>query len=110
LLGLESGLDPDPTQYLACDQRTPIGFNFATYCNASVDRAIGGALATYDPAVRRRLYGDVQRSVVKDVPYLFLWQSSEVDVIPRRLSGYEPNAAGGPYASVARWRLAQSGG
>jgi peptide/nickel transport system substrate-binding protein len=110
LLGLESGLDPDPTQYLACDQRTPIGFNFATYCDASLDRSIGRALATYDPAARRRLYGDVQRSVVKDVPYLFLWQSSEVDVIPRRLSGYEPNAAGGPYASAARWRLAQSGG
>jgi peptide/nickel transport system substrate-binding protein len=110
LLGLESGVDPNPAQYLACNQRTPIGFNFATYCNASVDRAIGGALATYDPAVRRRLYADVQRALVKDVPYIFLWQSSEVDVVPRRLSGYEPNAAGGPYTSVAHWWLAQSGG
>jgi peptide/nickel transport system substrate-binding protein len=110
LLGLESGLDPNPTQYLACDQHVPNGFNFAAYCNPSVDRAIGGALATYDPAVRRRLYADVQRALVRDVPYIFLWQSSEVDVVPRRLSGYEPNAAGGPYASVAHWRLAQSGG
>jgi peptide/nickel transport system substrate-binding protein len=105
LLGLETGLDPDPTSYLACAKRTPNGFNFATYCNASVDRALDQALATYDPKARRRLYGDVQRALVKDVPYLFLWQASEVDVIPKRLSGYEPSPAGGPYASVARWRL-----
>jgi peptide/nickel transport system substrate-binding protein len=105
LVGWEGGLDPDPTQYLACDRRTPIGFNFAAYCNASVDRAITGALATYDTSVRRRLYGDVQRALVRDVPYLFLWQSSELDVIPLLLRGYEPNAGGGPYASVAQWRL-----
>jgi peptide/nickel transport system substrate-binding protein len=105
LLGLQSNLFPNPTLYLACDQRTPVGFNFASYCSPPVDRAIDQALSTYNPAIQRTSYRYVQRAVVRDVPYLFLWQASEVDVISKRLSGYEPNGGGGPYASVADWSL-----
>jgi peptide/nickel transport system substrate-binding protein len=107
LLNLQNGLDPDPSVFLSCDQHPPIGFNFARYCNVAVDRALQRAASVYDRAERRRIYSFVQRRLVADVPYYFLWQPSEVDVIPTALRGYEFSPGGGPYSSVAHWRLQQ---
>jgi peptide/nickel transport system substrate-binding protein len=107
LLSLQNGLDPDPSSFLSCDQHPPIGFNFARYCNAAVDRALRRAASVYDRSERRRIYSFVQRRLITDVPYFFLWQPSEIDVIPTALRGYEFSAGVGPYGSVARWRLQQ---
>ena len=62
-------------------------------------------LSVYDRADRRHIYSFIQRRMIADVPYDFLWQVSEIDVIPDALHGYEPSANGGPYTSVAHWRL-----
>jgi peptide/nickel transport system substrate-binding protein len=105
LLGMQTGLDPDPSSYLACSQAPPNGFNFARYCDPEVDRALHAALATYDPSERKPYYSLIQRKLVADVPYVFLWQPSEIDVIPNALRGYEPSAKSGPYANVARWHF-----
>lgn len=107
LLNLQNGLDPDPSSFLSCDQHPPIGFNFARYCSAAVDDALRRAASVYDRAERRRIYSFVQRRLIADVPYYFLWQPSEIDVIPTALRGYEFSAGGGPYSSVAHWRLQQ---
>ncbi|MFY9885265.1 MAG: hypothetical protein WAL67_09660 [Candidatus Cybelea sp.] len=50
-------------------------------------------------------YSLVQRQLVEDMPYAFLWQRSEVDVIPKRLKGFAPPGYAylSPYASAARW-------
>lgn len=107
LLTLTNGLDPDPTVFLSCDQQPPNGYNFARYCNAAVDRALRYGASVYDRAERRRVYSFVQRRLIADVPYDFLWQPSEIDVIPTALRGYEFSPGGGPYSSVADWRLAR---
>lgn len=96
--------DPDPSTWISCDQRAPEGTNFSRYCSAAVDRALRGATSVYDRAGRRRVYGFVQRRLLADVPYDFLWQSPEIDVIPARLHGFEPSVVS-PYNSVAQWRL-----
>jgi hypothetical protein len=67
-------------------------------------RALRRAVSVYDRADRRRIYGFNQRTLTADIPYDFLWQTSEIDVIPEALSGYEPSAVGGQYNSVAHWR------
>jgi peptide/nickel transport system substrate-binding protein len=104
LVNYQNGMDPDASTFLSCDEVPPRGFNRGRYCNAEVDRALQAALAVYDRTERRRKYAFVQRRIVADVPYDFLWQGSEIDVVPTALHGYEPSPVS-PYASVAHWTL-----
>jgi peptide/nickel transport system substrate-binding protein len=99
----EGSIDPNASWIISCGQRAPNGFNFARYCNPAVDRALRQGYSVYDPAARRRAYSFVQRQLLEDMPYAFLWQHSELDIIPPRLKGFEPPAYLSPYASAARW-------
>jgi peptide/nickel transport system substrate-binding protein len=104
VLSYQSTYDPDASWLLSCDQRAPRGFNFARYCNSAVDRALQRGVYAFDRAARRRVYSFVQRQLFTDVPYDFLCQVSEIDVLPSGLEGYEQPLLS-PYNSVARWRL-----
>jgi peptide/nickel transport system substrate-binding protein len=104
LMGFGSSVDPDPSSWIACDQRAPGGTNFSRYCSEAVDRALRRATSVYDRAERRPIYSFIQRRLAADVPYDFLWQAPEVDVIPSALRGYEPSLVS-PYNSVAQWSL-----
>ena len=103
LLTYQSTYDPDASWLLSCDQRAPNGFNFARYCNPAVDRALQRGVYVFDRAARRRAYSFVQRQLLTDVPYDFLCQVSEIDVLPSNLKGYERPLLS-PYNSVGRWR------
>ncbi len=104
LLSYQSNYDPDASWLLSCDQRAPNGGNYSRYCDPSVDRALQLGIQALARAVRRRAYSFVQRQLLTDVPYDFLCQLSEVNVLPLRLEGYESPLLS-PYDSVARWRL-----
>jgi peptide/nickel transport system substrate-binding protein len=107
LYAYQSTVDPDASWLLACGQRGPHGFNDARYCNPAVDRALAHAASVLNRNARRRDYRFVQRRLLADMPYEFLCQVSEIDVIPQRLRGYDRPLLS-PYASVARWRYAWS--
>jgi peptide/nickel transport system substrate-binding protein len=109
LYDFHSNYDPDAAWLLACDQRSPHGFNEARYCNSAVDRALVSATAVYDRAQRGPMYRGIQQTVVRDVPYFFLAQASEIDVIPTALEHYERPLLS-PFNSVARWRLSGAEG
>ena len=94
--------DPDPSTSLACNQWSPGGFNNAMYCNPAVDRAIAHATTVFDRPSRARDYSFIQRQMLKDLPYYFLCQVSEIDVIPTRLGGYDRPLLS-PFNSIARW-------
>jgi peptide/nickel transport system substrate-binding protein len=104
LVSYQSNYDPDASWLLSCRWRAPGGFNYARYCDPAVDRALQLGVDLVDRAARRRVYSFVQRRLLTDVPYDFLCQNSEVDVLPLRLKGYERPLLS-PYGSVARWRL-----
>lgn len=104
LLNYQNGIEPDPSDFVSCSQRAPNGFNWARYSREDIDRAVLQGASVYDRADRRRIYRFIQRRLLEDIPYDFLWQSSEIDVIPSALRGYEPSAIS-PYSSVAHWRL-----
>jgi ABC-type transport system substrate-binding protein len=57
----------------------------------------------YDRAVRQHIYSFVQRQLIADLPYDFLWQMTEVDVIPPSLHGYKRPEMISPYYPAARW-------
>ena len=100
----QSDYDPDASWLLSCGRRAPGGANYARYCDPAVDRALQLGVDVMDRAARRRVYSFVQHRLLTNVPYDFLCQISEVDVLPLRLKGYERPLLS-PYDSVARWRL-----
>jgi peptide/nickel transport system substrate-binding protein len=100
--------DPDASWLLACDQSAPRGFNQAFYCNHAVDAALSRAAKTFDRAARSRDYAFVQRQLLADLPYYFISQVSEVDVVPTWLQGYDRPLLS-PLASVARWQVGRPG-
>ncbi|HTA54957.1 MAG TPA: hypothetical protein VK755_09485, partial [Candidatus Acidoferrales bacterium] len=103
LLGFQSQIDPDASWMISCAQRAPNGFNWARYCNPALERALQRGYSAYDRVARRREYSFVQRQLLEDMPYAFLWQRSEVDVIPTQLKGFMPPAYLSAYASSAGW-------
>jgi peptide/nickel transport system substrate-binding protein len=104
LYDVQATYDPDASWYLACDQRAPHGFNLARYCNRTVDALLHRAAATFDRAERIAAYHRVQQLIASDLPYDFLCQISEVDVIPSSLRGYADPILS-PFNSVSSWRL-----
>jgi peptide/nickel transport system substrate-binding protein len=104
LVSYQSDYDPDASWLLSCGVRAPGGSNYARYCDPAVDRALELGVDMVDRAARRRAYSFIQRRLLSDIPYDFLCQISEVDVLPLRLEGYESPLLS-PYNSVARWRL-----
>ncbi len=96
--------DPDVSWFLSCDQLSPHGFDMARYCNPKVDALLRQGAATFDRAKRVAAYRAVQQQIAYDLPYFFICQISEVDVIPSNLRGYARPLLS-PFESVASWKL-----
>jgi peptide/nickel transport system substrate-binding protein len=106
LYDYQSNYDPDASWLLACDQQAPYGFNMAHYCNHAVDALLRKAASVYDRSARAASYYAVQRIVRHDLPYDFLTQISEIDVIPTNLEGYVPPLLS-PFNFVSSWHWKQ---
>jgi ABC-type transport system substrate-binding protein len=102
LYDYHSNYDPDAAWLLACDQRSPNGFNDARYCNAAVDRTLQAGSSVYERGARSKFYAQVQPAIVRDLPYFFLCQASEIDVIPADLQHFDRPLLSA-FNSVARW-------
>lgn len=61
-------------------QAPPLGFNRGFYSNPEVDRLIDAATISVDEAARRRLYGDAQKQITLDSPYVVLWHKTNVAI------------------------------
>jgi peptide/nickel transport system substrate-binding protein len=68
-------------------QVPPNGFNRGYYRNPEVDRLLDAAARAGDEATRRQLYGDVQRLVAEDQPYVSIWNKRNVAVAQRGVTG-----------------------
>ncbi len=101
----QSQADPDARWILGCSQRAPHGFNFMRFCDPSIDAIFERAAATLNVAERKRYYAVVQRDLLATEPIDFLYQVVEVDVVPKRLSGYSSSMYTSPYTFVNDWRL-----
>jgi len=102
LHALLTGADPETSWLLASDQIPPAGFNVSRYGNAEVDRALADALATPDETRRKRDYALVQRAVARDVPFVALWQTREIEALPVDLHGFRGSPET-PYFGVEGW-------
>jgi peptide/nickel transport system substrate-binding protein len=68
-------------------QMPPNGFNRGYYENPEVDRLIDAAQAAVTDADRRRLYGEAQRLLAEDAPYISLWYKTNVAVSRTEIEG-----------------------
>jgi peptide/nickel transport system substrate-binding protein len=81
--------DPDMLRLVFHSTQVPTagGFNRVHYRNADVDRLIEQASAAATDDERQRLYGDVQRAVALDVPYVPLWYKTNIAVFQPDIQG-----------------------
>jgi peptide/nickel transport system substrate-binding protein len=68
-------------------QVPPAGFNRGFFQNATVDRLLDEAAVTTDQDRRRQLYGEVQKTIAEEAPYISLWYKTNVAVGQRSLAG-----------------------
>jgi peptide/nickel transport system substrate-binding protein len=68
-------------------QVPPAGFNRGFFRDPRVDHLLDEAGAAADDEQRRVLYGDVQRIVAEEAPYISLWCKTNVAVARRSLTG-----------------------
>jgi peptide/nickel transport system substrate-binding protein len=74
-------------------QMPPVGFNRGFFSNAAVDDLIDRATASIDDTERRALYGDVQRLVAEEAPYVSLWYKTNAVVAQSNLQGIDVGPA-----------------
>jgi peptide/nickel transport system substrate-binding protein len=72
----------------------PEGQNRGYYANAKVDQLIMEGRSTFDRAKRKQIYGEVQRIVQEDLPYVSLYHQINVAVMDKNLQGYTMYPAG----------------
>ena len=68
-------------------QMPPNGFNRGYYENPEVDRLIDAAMVAESDDERRKLYGDAQRVVAEDAPYISLWYKTNIAVSGTHIEG-----------------------
>lgn len=75
-------------------ERRSAGANRGAYKNATVDRLLDEAMTETDTASRAALYGQVQRILAQELPYVSLWHEDNIAILKRGTRGYyaTPNA------------------
>jgi peptide/nickel transport system substrate-binding protein len=86
-----SGMDPDNSGLYLCSQRPPAGLNFSGYCSPNMEALQRRALSTIDSQERRRLYEEIERTVVRDVPSVFIDWGVRNNLIAAGLRNFSPN-------------------
>jgi peptide/nickel transport system substrate-binding protein len=79
--------DPDIFQYIFSSKRMPpLGANRGHYHNAALDALLDQARVESDQGKQRQLFGEVQKIVAEDSPYVSLWFRDTICVHRRRIS------------------------
>jgi peptide/nickel transport system substrate-binding protein len=90
--------DPDILHWIFHSRRIPgegqSGANRGAYVNPEVDRLLDLGQRTVLPEVRKQIYGDLQRILARDLPYVFLWHEDNIAVARREVRNLAlmPNA------------------
>jgi peptide/nickel transport system substrate-binding protein len=78
--------DPEIFEYaFHTDRITPNGANRCFYSNPRVDALIDEARRNMNQDTRKKIYGEIQRILAEDLPYINLWYLDNVLVHTRRV-------------------------
>jgi peptide/nickel transport system substrate-binding protein len=89
-------LSPDPDQYNIwhSSQTGERQFNFLSYSNPKVDKALEQARLTFDLDKQKQWYDIMQQEIHQDVPVIFLYAGYSLPAIHKRIKGIEVAPAG----------------
>lgn len=99
--------DPDILRRVFHSQQIPpAGFNRGYFNDPRVDALLDEATASADEARRLELFQEVQRLIAREVPYISLWNKTNVIVAQKSLTGVQADALGNLFflKDVARVR------
>ncbi len=68
----------------------PAGRNRGSYANDWVDKLAEEGLRETDFARRKKIYDQIQKQVLHDLPFVPLWYDTEVAVVNKRIKNYVP--------------------
>ena len=102
LLGWSIGVDPDQYDIWHSSKVRDKELNFISYSNEEVDRLLEQGRRTFDVAKRKRIYGEFQKIIAQDVPYIFLYVPYALPIVHRRFHNIQPAPIGITY-NLHRW-------
>jgi len=73
-------------------QVPPVGFNRGHYSNPEVDRLLDLASAASTEAERKKYYGEAQKIIAEDAPYISIWNRTNVAVAQPAITGLHLDA------------------
>jgi ABC-type transport system substrate-binding protein len=71
--------------------------NRGRYCNPALDELIIRAERSTDPAEKQSLYGEIQKTVARELPQIYLWHPANVVVARRHLGNISIDPSGAWY-------------
>lgn len=91
--GRGSTLEPHTGSVWWSEENIP-DLNSVAYINKEVETLFKEGAGTYDLAVRKERYGQIQRILAEDAPYIFLWYQKAWSGQNNRIKGIEPTLLG----------------
>lgn len=82
----------DPDEYFYAQQRTGEGFNFTGYSNPALDKLLDQARVSTSDVQRKTLYSQINKIVVDDAPYIYLYNPANVNAYSTKVHGYQARA------------------
>jgi peptide/nickel transport system substrate-binding protein len=93
ILGWNSTIEPH-TQYSIWRQENIPSLNAVGYVNEEMEALFEEAGGTYDSAIRQEKYGEIQRLISEDSPYVFLYYAKARSGQNIRIQGIDPRPLG----------------
>lgn len=78
----------DPEDYFYAQHKTGEVFNFTGYSNPKVDELLDEGRVTRDQTERKDIYAEVNKMIVDDAPYIYLYNPLEINVYKPYVEGY----------------------
>jgi peptide/nickel transport system substrate-binding protein len=97
----QMGADPDDRFLVGCTDGVR---NYMGYCDPAVDALEAKAVVSPDETTRRKLYGQIDRIIARDVPIVFLFNPTYIYAYAPNLEGFRPNAFS-PTWNAYEWRI-----
>jgi peptide/nickel transport system substrate-binding protein len=82
----------DPDDFFFAQHRTDQVFNFTGYSNPTVDELLDEGRRTADADARREIYAEVNRIIVDEAPYIYIFNPMNIQAYQPYVQGYEARA------------------
>ncbi|MFA5103784.1 MAG: peptide-binding protein [Candidatus Margulisiibacteriota bacterium] len=101
IIGWSLGIDPDSYSIWHSSQY-PLGLNFIAYSNKEVDRLLEEGRTTIDKTERKKIYGNIQKIIAEEQPYIFLWYPRSIVAVADRVGGLSKPGPAGLFVDIEK--------